>query len=656
MRRPGNLIRGVALAAAVVLLTLVAAGPLRAAPLSVADAFKPTPIAGMQLSPDGKRVLAFLASDEGTGAIVFDLATRKAQQLRAEIPGRPWTARWLGKDLVVVAVSDETHVYEPSGKLFRQIEGGFIGTLLPDDKGHERVLVRAHGDGVERVDVRTGDSTRIRFDWPASGDAVTWLTDREGVPRVVTTMTRDRTSLTHWVRASASAPWQALETQLTVDDRWAPLAISRDGRSLIVRSAEGRDTEAVFRYSIDEQALKEMMAGHPTEDIGQANLANGERDDDMDEGDMGSIVRVVTLGMRTSVHWFDPKWAALQRSVDAALPGRINWIRGSFASGTMLVFSTGDVDPGTWHVLDLGTMSLRQFDAIKPEIDRRAMRPMQIVRYRSLDGTEIPAYLTLPADGARNAPAVVLVHGGPVVRDRWHWDPEVQMLASRGYAVLQPQFRGSAGFGKKFELAGLREWGRGMQDDVTAGAQWLAEQGIADPRRMCIYGGSYGGYATLWALVKTPRLFRCGASLAGVSDLRLLLTGDSDTNQDEIGRLFMLRRIGDVQADAQRLDEVSPLRHAGKIEVPVLLAHGTLDRRVPIVHSEKMLQALKASGKQVEWVMLRGEGHGIGHADNRELFYNALFDFLARNTAVEPAAPAAPAGGERPQSAASAPN
>jgi dipeptidyl aminopeptidase/acylaminoacyl peptidase len=281
------------------------------------------------------------------------------------------------------------------------------------------------------------------------------------------------------------------------------------------------------------------------------------------------------------------------------------------------------------------------------------MRPMQTVRYRSLDGTEIPAYLTLPADGARNSPAVVLVHGGPVVRDRWAWNPEVQMLASRGYAVLQPQFRGSAGFGRKFEIAGYREWGRAMQDDVTAGAQWLAEQGIADPRRMCIYGGSYGGYATLWALVKTPRLFRCGASIAGISDLGLFLAGDTDIGKRETGRLYLLRTVGNAQEDAARLDEVSPLRHAGAIEVPVLLAHGNLDRRVPIIHSERMLEALKASGKQVEWLLLRGEQHGFAHPENRELFYNALFAFLARNTAAP-----APAGGvaaEPAQAPASSP-
>jgi len=166
-----------------------------------------------------------------------------------------------------------------------------------------------------------------------------------------------------------------------------------------------------------------------------------------------------------------------------------------------------------------------------------------------------------------------------------------------------------------------------------------------------VYGASYGGYAALWALVKTPRLFRCGASLAGVSDLGLLLAGDSDANKREVGRLELARMIGHTQEERRWLDEVSPLRQAARIEAPVLLAHGNLDQRVPPVHSEKMLEALRAGGKQVEWIELRGEGHGMANAENRERFYNALFAFLARNTAA--IAPAAAAGGDPSQAAAS---
>jgi dipeptidyl aminopeptidase/acylaminoacyl peptidase len=432
---------------------------------------------------------------------------------------------------------------------------------------------------------------------------------------------------------------------VALDPRWKPVALTPDGRSMFVFSAEGRNTAAVFRYSIEERALKEMLAGHPTEDIGLAQERVYASDGINPAADI-HYIRVVTLGMKPIVHWFDAKWAALQRSVDAALPGRVNRVSGNLSAGRMLVFSEGDVDPGTWYLLDLATMALSVVERRKPEIDRQAMLPMQVVRYRSHDGLEIPAYLTLPAGGGRDLPAVVLVHGGPLVRDRWAWNAEVQMLASRGYAVLQPQFRGSVGFGKSFEHAGYRQWGRAMQDDVSAGAEWLAAQGIADPRRICIYGASYGGYAALWALARTPALFRCGASFAGVSDLGLMFLARSDVNRTELGRLYQRRTIGDHEADAKRLAEVSPLLHAERFVAPVLLGHGDKDERVPIVHSQNMLSALQAHGKSVEWIELKGEAHGIGHPANRERFYGALFRFLEKNTA--PAEAAAPADAPRP--------
>jgi len=626
-----------------------AAATSSGAPLSIADAFRPSLVQWMRLSPDGERVLAFGWNKEATGAVVMDVATMTPKLLRSALGGSPWDARWLSKDLIAVAVGGETQIFDTNGKLVRRIGGYFAATLQPDASGHERVLVHSERGELDRVDVRTGDATHLRFAWP-NDTRGRWLMDRDGVPRVVMTFSGDRTMLTHWYRASAEAPWQALESQLRIDMRWRPAAVAADGRSLVVYSREGRDTDAVFRYSLEEHALKEMMAGHPTEDIGSVFDRDVDRADELEDevgdGATQQFIRVVTLGMKTTIHWFDPKWAGLQSAVDAALPGKVNMLSGNLRRGKVLVASYADVDPGTWYFLDVATSSLREIESRKPEIDRKAMAPMQIVRYKSLDGLEIPAYLTLPPGGGRDLPAVVLVHGGPIVRDRWEWEPEVQLLASRGYAVLQPQFRGSAGFGRTFELAGHREWGRRMQDDITAGAQWLAAQGIADGRRICIYGGSYGGYAALWAAVKTPELFRCVASFAGVSDLSLMFKAESDVNTDTFGRLFQLRTIGDPAQAEQLFDEVSPLKGAARIQVPVLLAHGDHDARVPIVHSEKMVQALKANGKTFEWIPLPGEKHGISREAARERFYGALFDFLARNTAPARAESAASAASD----------
>jgi dipeptidyl aminopeptidase/acylaminoacyl peptidase len=293
-------------------------------------------------------------------------------------------------------------------------------------------------------------------------------------------------------------------------------------------------------------------------------------------------------------------------------------------------------------------MLLRAIAPAKAEIDPSQMRPTEIVSYPSTDGLTIPAYLTLPKNASGSMPAVVLIHGGPTVRDEWQWDAEVQLLASRGYVVLQPQFRGSSGFGKRFMEAGYGQWGLGMQDDVSAGAKWLAEKGIADPKRICVYGASYGGYAAMWGLIKTPDLFRCGISLAGVSDIEYMLKDDSDRNDSAATRLLQQSRIGDLKTHKQQFNDVSPLKKAALIQAPVLIAHGTRDARVPIEHSEKLVAALKKNDKQYEWIELKGEGHGIAQEENRQRFYQALLDSLDKHIGAQgkerkdqPAAPAA---------------
>ena len=252
----------------------------------------------------------------------------------------------------------------------------------------------------------------------------------------------------------------------------------------------------------------------------------------------------------------------------------------------------------------------------------------------------IPAYLTTPA-AAGPGPAVIFIHGGPETRDAWDWDPEVQMLATRGYTVFQPQFRGSGGLGKRYMEAGYGQWGGAMQDDITDGVRWLVESGHADPSRICIYGFGYGGYAALWGLVKTPALYSCGVSFAGISDLQIMLKDGRYSQFRSARRLRLNRVFGPSAARKQVLDDVSPLKNAAQFRVPVLLAHGDWDGDVPIEHSEKMADALKAQRKDVQFMVLREEGHGMFHEESQERYFQALFKFFDR-TMGHPA-PAAPA-------------
>jgi len=266
---------------------------------------------------------------------------------------------------------------------------------------------------------------------------------------------------------------------------------------------------------------------------------------------------------------------------------------------------------------------------------------MEAYRYKADDGLSIPAYLTRPDRPQGAAPLVVMVHGGPWVRDHWEWDDLVQLLAAHGYAVFQPQFRGSSGFGKRFEQAGVDQWGLGMQDDITAGVRDLVDRGIADPARICIYGANYGGYAAMWGLAKTPQLYRCGISFAGVSDLYAMLRDGSDRARSVMYHERMAVELASRLRDRAQLDAVSPLRQVDRIVAPLLIAHGESDQRVPISHSRKMAYALKQADKPVETLYFPREGHGFSKPSSRMRFYSAVLEFLDRHIGDRRAAAAA---------------
>jgi len=262
------------------------------------------------------------------------------------------------------------------------------------------------------------------------------------------------------------------------------------------------------------------------------------------------------------------------------------------------------------------------------------MSGMESVHYAARDGMQIPAWLTVPRDAPRkNLPLVVLVHGGPYVRGEfWHWNPEVQFLAARGYAVLEPEYRGSTGFGSALFKAGWKQWGKAMQDDVADGVKWAVDQGLVDPQRVCIAGASYGGYAVLMGLVNDPKVYRCGIDWVGVTDIDLMYTVDWSDLSSIWKEYGMPKLIGDPVADAAQLRATSPLRNVDKIHAPLLLAYGGKDERVPKVHGEKFRDALlKQPGADLQWVLYDQEGHGWRSVDTRVDFWNRAAKFLDKN-------------------------
>jgi dipeptidyl aminopeptidase/acylaminoacyl peptidase len=260
------------------------------------------------------------------------------------------------------------------------------------------------------------------------------------------------------------------------------------------------------------------------------------------------------------------------------------------------------------------------------------MAPMQPISYKARDGMEIPGYLTLPVGRpAKDLACVVNPHGGPWARDGWGFNPEVQFLANRGYCVLQMNFRGSTGYGRRFWEAGFKQWGLAMQDDVTDGVQWLIGQGIADPRRIAIYGGSYGGYATLSGIIKTPDLYAAAINYVGVSNLFTFMNTIPPYWEPMRQQLYAMVGNPDDPADRARMTATSPALNADRIATPLLVAQGARDPRVNKAESDQIVEALRRRGVDVQYIVKDDEGHGFANEENRFEFYAAMEAFLARH-------------------------
>lgn len=613
----------------IALLFMFAGAAMGGEPLDIETVIDPSGTTMAALSPDTKHIAAIIFNGNTHGLVLIDTLTGKSKVL---VQGRqvkmgfwgyhkaPRRVIWAGNDVLVVDFVLETESLDLAGNRLAKLGESLYAAAGPGaDPG--KVLIN-RDVALERMalcDARSGQCTR--FNKP-DGKVIRWAFDKTGWLRAVTTISSgffdDTAIVSNWYRPAGQVTWDKLGDFKVTDDYWMPMYVPDEPDTIVVRSRTGRDTYALFNYDVKQRKTTEMLAGHPTQDLVSWDGIEQE-----------SFDYVVTEGMRTQQVWFDPAWSKAQQQVDGLLPQTINVISGDPAHA-VLIRSYGDRDPGSWRFLNLDSKTMRVIGMVKPGLDTSKLLPVDIISYKASDGLAIPAYLTRPAGVQGPAPLVVLIHGGPIARDDWEFNAEVQLLASRGYLVFQPQFRGSTGFGRTFEEAGYRQWGRAMQDDITAGVAHLVKQGLADPQRVCIVGASYGGYAALWGLASTPQLYKCGVSFAGVSDIGFMFNDRSDSNGDKRARQVMQSRIGNRGEGPQLFDPVSPLLHAADIQAPVLLMHGEEDERVPIAHGKKMRDALLKNGKQVTWLSFPDEGHGLGLVSSDRLYYKTLLDFLGK--------------------------
>lgn len=390
-----------------------------------------------------------------------------------------------------------------------------------------------------------------------------------------------------------------------------PVAQDRDGRTLYMLDNTGRDKYVLRKYDLATRELSEPIFGDPGFEV--SGVVQSQLPDSY-----GEIAGFVYADDRVRREWVHPQWKSLYEMLEGALPaGQTHLVVSSSDDWNRLVIrSTGDREASSYYLLS-NRKELMPLGRAYPHLDPDKLSDMRYVEYAARDGLTIPAYLTLPRYGEAPHAAVVLPHGGPWARDYWGWDPWVQFLANRGYAVLQPNYRGSEGFGQKLWRAGDREWGQKMQDDKDDGAAWLVDQGIADADRIAIFGYSYGGYAAMAAAVRPNSPFQCAIAGAGLSELR---TFDKITFENPYNREYQNPTVAGL----------SPLDHVKSANIPIYLFHGDRDQRVPVEQSRKYYRALRRAGATVEYNEIPDLWHsGPWWPTHYMNLYENLEDYLA---------------------------
>lgn len=623
------------------LLALLCSAPIAwaaPAPKIATERFAQLPVLKKPiLSPDGRRIAARSELDGKTTVAVLD-ADRPQSPARAITLGKTSVRamRWAGSDRLLLTVRAaekiaggyDSHflrllaVDVTSGAsriLDGQSRGVYAGDVLYADPSGAWALVASQDDihsypSVKRVDLATGKAVQVE---KARDRVWDWYADEHGVVRAG--VAYENRKWTVWYRDTAGEKLRVVRGKLDKgDDSAVDRFIFRGGKNWIVTN-ERTGRFGLYSFDIKSGAAGEPIFEHPTADLDEVyyDPASGEINAVQYENDRKRLV------------WLDPEFKALQAKLDRALPAAVNLpVDWSTDENRVLVWSEGASDPGRYFLLDRKSAQMHAVVDPYPAIDPAQLAEVRWVHYTARDGLQIPAYLTIPKGrAASKLPLILMPHGGPFERDHWSYDALVQFLANRGYAVLQPQFRGSTGHGKDFVAKGYGEWGRKMQDDLDDGVDWLVHSGQVDSKRVCIIGASYGGYAAMWGAIRNPDRYRCAASMAGVSDLPKMIRYDRKLfSATRYFKEWQSKVKGDKEVD---LRTVSPINFANRLKIPIFIAHGEKDENVPPDQSRAMVAALTAANANVTSVFYPDDAHGWDKTEDLQDWLGRLEAFLA---------------------------
>lgn len=574
--------------------------------------------------------------------LVYDVVDRQSGSGDQSLAPGLFAVNVDGSERRTLVRTQHALVGAPSGPGRQPLEPWHRLLTVPQDGSGEVIVGRPSGGSFERhgqvplrLNTHSGISRSVGLGSPDGAQG--WLFDPQGEPRVVSGQQEGQA----WVRwrAPGRDDWVEIGRWPATRSTWRPHSVDAQGQLYVTVSRGPQGAAVLTRF--------DFAAGRP-----QAEPLVSTPGFDFSGGLVGDVGGGPVLGVRVrtdaeTTRWFDARLQRWQDEADQRLPGRVNRLvcrRCNDADPVLLVHSWSDRHPGELWLLrparetaDAGPR-WQAVGAVRRDVDPRRMATVDFHRVTARDGLSIPLWLTLPAGAARDPrprPAVLLVHGGPWVRGgAWRWNGQAQFLASRGWVVIEPEFRGSTGYGARLFQAGRKQWGRAMQDDLVDALQWAVAQGHVDGKRVCIAGASYGGYAALMAPLRHPGVFRCAVSWAGVTDPRAMMNRWDAWQDfsDEVRRYNWPALVGDPQADAALLDEASPVRQAERWQIPLLLAYGGQDRRVPVAQGEAFRDALRRAGRpEPQWVVYADESHGWLKLDNRLDFAERMERFLAEH-------------------------
>ncbi len=600
-----------------------------------------------KLSPDGSKFSYLRRKDGNTQFIIAEVSTRKLVHAFGTDPSDQFEwYNWVSDDKLLFSVST-------------------AGTFMGEDVRYTRLILVDVTTGVMsplfgRTNVVEGDNVihyaedgsyilvsiqKTIYDYPSvmrhelvpDGKVTTvqqprdgvwnWTADNNGVVRMGAGWLDGRLKV--YYRSDATGELKLVarvkEGEKTSDKYWDAVQILGGSDEGYVLSEGETGRVGLRRYNFATREMLETIYEHPEWDIDSVGLKDGQP------------YAAYYTADRDEVHYFDPAVRKQHAALRKALGDVEVWVPSRAKDGSrMLVYAGNEADPGVLYMYEPAGKILKEIAQYRPTLDFQALASPKPMQYTARDGAVIRGYLTLPRGReGKGLPLIIMPHGGPYgIRDKLTYNDEVQLLANRGYAVLQPNFRGSGGYGEAFFELGTGQIGRKMQDDLDDAMDWAVKEGIADPARVCVVGGSYGGYAAMWAVLRNPERYRCAASWAGVTDLEKQLRYDSQSFSRGGYKRWRDRVRGQGVAEVKT---VSPMGHAAKLNRPLLLAHGTKDIVVPFSQYNMFEKATREAPMRPQTLVIKDEGHSFSTSENEQQWYEALTGFLAKHNPPDPA-------------------